>query len=144
MKILNSSFFSDHIIMNDLAEAFPYLSRADFSYKLTFTILGLPFTILGLFFKSFIFGFLNSSSDEATSINIMILKQQCYRIVMSIYFLWFSVAYVLPFSLEDAFGGSFCPYFTALVSLSMFGDIFWGASLAFIRFLSIEHQTFLK
>lgn len=140
----NFSFGTGSIIMEDLAEAYPYMKRTDFSNKIIFSSLSFTFTIIGLFLKSFIFGFLRSPSEMASSINIMIFFQQSYRISMAIYYLWFSLAYLLPFSLEDVFGGSFCPLFTSIVAFSMFGDIFWGASLAFLRFLYIEHNKLLK
>ena len=140
----NFSFGTESIIIEDLAEAYPYMKRAELSLKITFSTLSIIFTIIGLFLKSFIFGFLRSPSEVASSINMMIFMQQFYRVAMAIYYLWFSLAYLLPFSLEDMFGGSFCPYFTAIVSFSMFGDIYWGAALAFIRFLYIEHNKLIK
>jgi hypothetical protein len=140
----NLSFGTESIVMEDLAEAYPYMKRAKLSYKITFSTLSVTSTIIGLFLKSFIFGFLRSPSEVANSINAMIFMQQCYRLCMAIYYLWFSLAYLLPFSLEDMFGGRFCPFFTAIVAFSMFGDIFWGASLAFIRFLYIEHNKLIK
>jgi hypothetical protein len=54
------------------------------------------------------------------------------------------VAYFLPFSLEDIFGASFCPWFSAVATFSMFGGIYWSSALALTRLFYIKHNIWHK
>jgi hypothetical protein len=63
---------------------------------------------------------------------------------MFVYNLWFGVAYLLPFSLEDIFGGNFCGWFSTLTTLSLFGDIYWSSSLALTRLLYVKYNQWLR
>ncbi len=53
----------ENISFRDVNEAFPYMERASWLYKITFSVLGLTFTLLGLLLKGFIFSFLCSTSE---------------------------------------------------------------------------------
>jgi hypothetical protein len=55
----------ENITLSNVNEAYPYMERASWLYKITFSLLGLTFTLLGLLLKSFIFGFLCSPSEVA-------------------------------------------------------------------------------
>jgi hypothetical protein len=79
-----------------------------------------------------------------STINVMIFMQQFYRIFMAVYNIWFGVAFLLSFSLQDVFGGSFCTWFGALGTFSLFGDIFWSSALAVTRLLYIKGIRWLK
>ena len=131
----NKDFYEkmENISFRDVNEAYPYMERASWLYKITFSLLGLTFTLLGLLLKGFIFAFLCSPSEVASSINNMIFIQQVYRVTMAIYYFWFSLAYLFPFSLEDVFGGRFCPWFSAIGTFSIFGGVYWSSALAFSR-----------
>jgi hypothetical protein len=132
------------VVITDINEAYPFLSRTSLTYKLCLCAITLLFTLLGLFLKSFIFRFLCSPSETSSTINLLIFTQQFYRVTMAIYYIWFGVAYLLPFSLEDLFGGSFCPFFSAVGTFSIFGDIYWSSALAFTRLLYIKHNKWLR
>jgi hypothetical protein len=73
----------------------------------------------------------------------MIFVQQVYRVAMAIYYFWFSLAYLFPFSLEDIFGGRFCPWFSAIGTFSIFGGVYWSSALAFAR-SQFHQQTFMS
>jgi hypothetical protein len=133
-----------YVVITDLNEAYPFLSRTSLTYKLCLCAITLFFTFLGLFLKSFIFRFLCSPSETSSTINLLIFTQQFYRVTMAVYYVWFGVAYLFPFSLEDLFGGSFCPFFSAVGTFSIFGDIYWSSALAFTRLLYIRHNKWMR
>ena len=141
---ISHHFRGTEIVFCDLNEAYPSLSRASLAFKLCLCFTSLFFTSIGLFLKCFIFGFLFSPSETSSTINLLILMQQFYRLTMAIYYIWFGIAYLLPFSLEDVFGGSFCPFFSAVGTFSIFGDVYWSSALALTRLLYIKHNKWLR
>ena len=134
----------EQFVMQDLSQAFPYMRRASLTAQLFFSFYSFFFTLIGIFLKIFIFAFLSSPTETSSSINLMIFMQQICRIAMSFYYLWFSFAYLLPFSLQDIMGGNFCTWFSAVGTGSLFGDLFWSSALAFTRYVYIKRSRWLR
>ena len=135
---------SVHLIMTDVNEAYPYLKHASLETKLIFSIISLSFVLTGVFLKFFIFGFLCSPSETSTLINSLIFLQQICQFCGVAYYIWFALANLFPFSLEDAFGNNFCSWFSAFSSFSLFGDIYWSCVLASTRLFYIKYQAWFK
>ena len=140
----SSQMCSSEITFRNISEAYPYMRRASLEFKIVFCIAALFFTLSGLFLKSIIFAFLCSPSETATTINVLIFVQQFHRITFAVNYLWFGVAYLLPFSLEDILGGTFCTLFSAVEVFSFFGNIYWSFALAITRLLYVKYNRFLR
>ena len=128
------------IFLGNPSNAYPYLSTASLDIRLLFSVISITFTAIGIFLRGFIFGYLCSPSETSTLINMLIFFQQFCRLSMLGYCLGFSIVYLLPFSLEDAFGEDFCTGFSCLATFSMFGDIYWSSMLAFTRMLYVKYH----
>ena len=132
------------IDFKNATEAYPYLRRASMDFKIVFGVAIFIFTLTGLFLKGSIFGFLCSPSETATTINGLIFVQHCHQVTLAVYYLWFGVAYILPFSLEDIFGGTFCTWFSAVEMFSFFGDIYWRSALAITRLFYVKNNRYIR
>ena len=97
-----------HLEMTDVNEAYPYLKQASVEEQLFFCFISLSIVLPGMVLRGFIFGFLLLPSETSTLINTEIFLQQFCRFCGVAYFLWFALANISPFSLEDAFGDNFC------------------------------------
>ena len=133
-----------HLEVTNINEAYPYLKHASLDTKLTFSIISLSFVLTGVILKTLIFGFLCSPSETSTLINTLISFQQFCRLCGVAYYLWFALANLVPFSLEDAFGINFCSWFSVFSSFSLFGDIYWSCMLASTRLFYIKYQAWFK
>ena len=74
-------------------------------------------TSAGLVLELFIFWFILSPSETTSSINLMIFVQHLFRTLMFASNYWTGFAFLIPGSLEEFFGPSFCSYFVALTGL---------------------------
>ncbi len=125
-------------------EAYPYMRRASLDFKIVFCVATLFFTLSGLFLKGFIIGFLRSPSETSSTVNHLISIQQFLRITLVVNYNWFGVAYLMPFSLEDLLGGTFCTLFTPFEMFSFFGNIYWSSALAVTRLFYVKFNTFIR
>jgi hypothetical protein len=132
------------ITFRNPTEAYPCMRRASLDLKIVFCVATLFFTLSGLFLKSFIIGFLRSPSETSSTVNHLISIQQFLRITLVVNYIWFGVAYMMPLSLEDLLGGTFCTLFTAFEMFSFFGNIYWSSALAVTRLFYVKFNTFIR
>ena len=99
---------------------------------------------INMVLKYFIIGFLRSPSETSSTVNHLISIQQFLRITLVVNYIWFGVAYLMPFSLEDLLGGTFCTLFTAFEMFSFFGNIYWSSALAVTRLFYVKFNTFIR
>ena len=140
----NSEWGISSIVLRDPSEAYPFMRNASLSQKIGLLLTSLIFTSMAVFLKSIIFGYLLSPTENYKIINLMIFCQQFCRLITIAYHFTFGITYLLPFSLEDVFGGNFCVYFSTVNAFGMFGDIYWSSMLAFTRIMYVKCHTWLR